>query len=196
MFEQSLSLIPVFGISLLSLFITFFLFKVLESYANAEGKALGSTVKYGGALAGFVVVTSSLVVLHNTLLPTPKPETNYDINGQWDIEFLHRSHASGDPILGAVSIHQQVGSKQISIVGETYSTVAGNRPAFKSITGTINDGNVIYVYDTTREELGLARGTLLEPTPEEFTVTFIDVVDKNGDPEGTIKFTRKANNED
>ena len=198
MFEQSISLIPVFGISLLSLLITFILFKVLDSYATAEGESLGQNLKYGGALAGFTIVSGALILIHNSFLPKEPPETLYNLDGKWEIRFLTRTHASGAPILGEATISQKKGSSQIEVAGKTFSTEGNSQVSFWSEIGGIDKNRIIFVYKNSRSnpDEGVATGTLLDTTPSEFVVTFIDIKDGNSESTGEMQFTKDVNTDE
>jgi hypothetical protein len=45
----------VTGLALVTLVLTFVLFRFLQSQAEGQSKLLGGTIKYGGSLAGFVL---------------------------------------------------------------------------------------------------------------------------------------------
>lgn len=175
----------VFGVA--SLGITFVLFKWLDSWAEKNKKTVNGTIKYGGGLLGFVIVTSTLTMVYNMIVPS---ETNVDISGRWSMVLTRND---GKKVSGEASIHQRLGKKYFSITGRVRTEKKPGFVSFQSISGTITNKMVVFVYVNSRSEQGVARGILLSDNPIDFTLNYFDSheSDKNNDRKGLITFTRK-----
>ena len=96
----------VTGLALVTLLLTFILFRFLQSQAEGQGKLLGGTIKYGGSLAGFVLIFSILFGAFYRLRVDPGVTTPISLAGQWSME-LRTSKASIET--GVVTIRQRRG---------------------------------------------------------------------------------------
>lgn len=177
---------PVVAIGILSLGITFVLFKWLKSYAEGQGEHLGGTIKYGGALAGFVVVTSVLLFVYRMV---DSRATDVNIDDAWSMDVVHEN---GSHVFGKARIRQKPGARDFSMSGELTITKPPGYLSFSSKAGAISGQDLIFVYLNSEGEEGLARGTLLTDAPASFSVNYFDSVDadKNDVPRGLIIFTR------
>lgn len=75
--------VGVFGIAVVSLIATFVLFRFLESHAEASGAVLHQQVRYGGALAGFVIVFGILFGSFWKLNNVSRLTTPIELDGTW-----------------------------------------------------------------------------------------------------------------
>ncbi len=149
----------------LSLVSTYILFRYLNATASGEGRFLNGTVKYGGSLAGFVVVSLVLFGGYKAIFkekPTErvgnsiiKPtSTEIDINGRWLLEFREPSVDNIRNLYptGSVCIRQEDQSTAFIISGDIYEDgqrSAKNLATFRSEVGKINGNRATFRYSMT-----------------------------------------------
>lgn len=175
----------VVGLSLASLGLTFVLFKFLKSFATGKSKAVGGTIQYGGALAGFVLIFGILFGAFTKLRPTGVT-TPISLAGNWTLE-LRTSH--GQTLKGTATIRQAKHDPVLEMSGEVF----GPKPVtFSSMLGVIRNREVYLIYENLESERGLLRGHATEDKPKSLLLVYTDLIgyDKNDDPMGTLKLTR------
>jgi len=176
----------VTGLALVSLALTFVLFRFLKSRAVGKGKILGGTIRYGGALAGFVLIFGLLFGSFHKLRQDPGVTTPISLAGEWSIE-LHTS--TNEVFKGKVTIRQRRNDPVLEMSGEVY----GQDPVtFNSIVGVIRDRNIYLIYENFAGERGLIRGQATEDAPKTLRLAYNDLVgsDANHDPAGILVLTR------
>ena len=175
----------VVGLALVSLGLTYVLFKFLKSFATGKSKAVGGTIQYGGALAGFVLIFGILFGAFAKIRPAGVT-TPISLAGKWTLT-LHTSH--GDTIAGSATIRQTKNDPVLEMSGE----VGGKQPVtFGSMLGVIRNREVYLIYENIDGERGLLRGHVTEDKPKSLLLVYTDLIgyDKNNDPTGTLTLTR------
>ena len=177
----------VTGLALVSLVMTFVLFRFLKSRAEGKGKLIGGTIQYGGALAGFVLIFGLLFGAFHRLRNDPGVTTSVSLDGAWSLEL--RS-SNGTVVTGSATIRQRRNDPVLEMSGE----VADKQPVtFNSIVGVVRDRNIYLIYENLEGERGLIRGQVVEDKPQTLRLAYNDLVgyDRDGDPSGSIVLTRK-----
>jgi hypothetical protein len=175
----------VVGLALVSLGLTYVLFKFLESFATGKSKAIGGTIQYGGALAGFVLIFGILFGAFAKLRPTGVT-TPISLDGKWSLE-LHTSHDQRIP--GTATIRQTKNDPVLEMSGEVF----GPKPVtFGSMLGVIRNREVYLIYENLEGERGLLHGHVTEDNPKSLLLVYTDLIghDKNDDPTGTLTLKR------
>jgi hypothetical protein len=177
----------VTGLAIVTLVLTFVLFRFLQSQAEGQGKLLGGTIKYGGSLAGFVLIFSILFGAFYRLRADPGVITPISLAGEWSIE-LRTSNAGVET--GVVTIRQRRGDPVLQMDGEVTGVKA---TTFTTVVGVIRDRSVYFIYENLHGESGIIRGLVPNDTPSALTLVYTDLVghDRNGDPSGTLILTRR-----
>ena len=176
-------------ISIFSLIITIYLFEKLKSYAEGKTKLIGGSIKYGGGLGGFVVVFSLLFSAY-THLAIATDRTDIYLDGKWTLELIKKD---GTIRKGSATINQIEGSKRLEIIGETESRTTPPSVSFSSLVAVLKDRSLIFLYENSRREMGIAIGHIQDNIPNKFSVSYYDVLsaDTNKDPEGKIILHRQ-----
>jgi hypothetical protein len=177
----------VTGLALVTLVLTFVLFRFLQSQAEGQSKLLGGTIKYGGSLAGFVLVFSLLFGAFYKLRADPGVTTPISLAGEWSIE-LRTSKATVET--GVVTIRQLRGDPVLQMSGEVTGVKA---TTFTTKVGVIRDRSVYFIYENLQGESGIIRGHVPNDTPKALTLVYTDLIgsDRNEDPTGTLVLTRR-----
>ncbi|MGA8810052.1 MAG: hypothetical protein WB973_19445 [Thermoanaerobaculia bacterium] len=176
----------VTGLALVTLVLTFVLFRFLQSQAEGQGKLLGGTIKYGGSLAGFILVFGILFGAFSRLRADPGVTTPIALAGEWSLE-LRTSKTTVEK--GAVTIGQLRGDPVLQMNGE----LTGEQPTtFTTKVGVIRDRSVYFIYENLHGESGVIRGLVPNDTPKTLTLIYTDLIghDRNDDPSGTLVLTR------
>lgn len=177
----------VTGLALISLLLTFVLFRFLQSHAEGQGKLLGGTIKYGGSLAGFVLLFSILFGAFYRLRADPGVTTPISLAGEWSLE-LRTAHGHVDK--GVVTIAQRHGDPVLAMHGE----VTGNgATTFSTVVGVIRDRNVYFIYENLDGESGIVRGHVTSDKPSTLRFVYTDLIgyDRNHDPSGLLLLSRQ-----
>ena len=175
----------VVGLALVSLGLTYVLFRFLKSFATGKSKTVGGTIQYGGALAGFVLIFGILFGAFTKLRPTGVT-TPISLAGKWSLE-LHTSH--NETFKGTATIRQAKNDPVLEMSGE----VAGPKPVtFSSMLGVIRHRDVYLIYENLEGERGLLHGHVTEDKPQSLLLVYTDLIghDKNNDPTGTLRLKR------
>jgi hypothetical protein len=177
------------GLAGVSLVLTYVLFKFLDSRAVAKGKLLGGTIRYGGALAGFVLLFTLLFSAFYRLRADPGITTPINLAGEWKIA-LHTSHRNVE--LGRAIIRQRKHDPVLEISGEVSGRSDPVGTTFASLFGVIRGRSVYLFYENRDGERGLIHGAIIDDQPRVLTLTYNDLAgfDRNQDPSGTIVLTR------
>lgn len=192
--DDIILVVTVVIISLISTGITYLLFKKLSSFADGQGKFWGNNVKYGGAVAGFVIVFSllnySLSSVRESFVPV---ETTVNIDGHW---YLKLTTSNTDLLrYGQANVIQKKGKSSFQISGEIRSTVNPPSLTFFSHSATIEDQNkkVLFLYEISLKEHGMAIGNTVVDEPENFFIHYYDVneYDHKLNLEGRLDFSRE-----
>lgn len=174
------------GVAVLSLIITFILFKFLESYATGKGNILGSTISYGGSLAGFVLIFYILNSAYMKIMDDNE-KTSVNIAGEWSIEL---KTADGIKHTGTAYIKQDKGNIHIKVNGIIDTT----KTSFSSFSGVIIENRILFIYENSEREYGIARAISIHDNPDYIVWKFNDVdeYDDDNTPEGTIEFKKNV----
>jgi hypothetical protein len=177
----------VTGLALISLVLTFVLFRFLQSQAEGQGKLLGGTIKYGGSLAGFVLIFSLLFGAFYRLRADPGVTTPISLAGEWSME-LRMSRGSTEK--GVATITQRHGDPVLAMHGEITSAGA---TTFATVVGVIRDRNVYFIYENLGGESGIIRGLVTSDKPSTLRLSYTDLegYDQNHDPSGLLLLQRK-----
>jgi hypothetical protein len=177
----------VTGLALVSLALTFVMFRFLKSRAAGKGKVLGGTIQYGGALAGFVLTFGLLFGAFHQLRSDPGVTTSISLDGTWKFELRTSSqHVE----TGTATIRQRRNDPVLEMSGEVSGN--GTTITFTSIVGVVRDRNLYLIYENLDGERGLIRGQVTDDTPKTLRLAYNDLAgsDRNGDPSGSMVLTR------
>ena len=108
-------LATVTGLALVSVVLTFVLFRFLDAQAEGKGKLLGGTIRYGGSLAGFVLLFSILFGAFYQLRGDPGVTTPISLAGDWNVE---DQASKGTTARGTVTIRQRRNDPVVEMGGE------------------------------------------------------------------------------
>ncbi|HEX2187703.1 MAG TPA: hypothetical protein VHG51_02335 [Longimicrobiaceae bacterium] len=177
------------GLAVLSLAITFVLFRWLESRADAQHALLGGTIKYGGALAGFVLVFWLSSRVYATSF-SGGDRTEISLAGEYD---LRQQKANGQERSGWATIRQRNGRPDFDISGEVESVSTPPSVSFQTVVGVIKGRRLIWLYENARREMGFALGDVRSDHPDRIVLLYADVLgsDLNADVEGRLVLTRR-----
>jgi hypothetical protein len=177
----------VTGLALVSLGLTFVLFRFLQSQAKGKGKLLGGTIQYGGALAGFVMIFGLMFGAFHRLRADPGVTTPVSLAGTWSLEMRTSAQAV---VTGTVTIRQRRNDPVLEMSGDV--TGPGGAGTFNTIVGVIRDRNIFLVYENLDGERGLIRGQATADAPKMLRLAYNDLAgyDKNHDPAGSIVLKR------
>ena len=185
---MSESFIEVVILAVISLLITFVLFRWLESHAEGQSELLGGTIKYGGALAGFVLVF--WLTSHAYERTQDKEDgTDIDLAGEYRIEELN---SNGQTSKGTATIRQRGKAARIDITGDLESTERPPSISFHTVEGVLRGRRLIWLYENEDREIGIALGDIQSDRPARVVLTYSDISasDINDDPRGRLIFTR------
>ena len=177
------------GIGLVSLIPTFVLFRYLDAKAEGEGKYFGSTIKYGGSLAGFVVVFGVLFGAFYKLHAERGVTTPISLDGQWTMTMKTSTRRT---FSGLVTIRQAEDDPYLDVAGEV-DTIDGPPQTFGSVIGVISGRKVYFFYENTRGDRGVVEGRILDDHPTRLILSYHDLVgfDRNGDAAGMMYLDRR-----
>jgi hypothetical protein len=177
----------VIGLAMVSLVLTFVLFRFLQSQAEGQGKLLGGTIKYGGSLAGFVLLFSILFGAFYRLRADPGVTTPISLDGEWSLE-LRTSKRNVET--GTVTIRQRQGDPVLHMDGAITSAGA---TTFTTVVGVIRDRDVYFIYENLDGERGIVRGQVSSDAPKTLRLVYTDLIghDRNEDPTGLLLLKRQ-----
>ena len=190
-------LIPMVIIAVLSLIITFILFKFLQSNAVGEGTFFyNQKVKYGGALAGYIIIYSLLFYFYNKnmdkIYPNRAPECYSEINldGEWKIDAYPNdsTHRAGKG-----NINQKKNSCILSVYGEFENLIPGKPIVhFNSKIAQISGTEFYIVYVNDDNEAGVCTGKIDVYNTNTFYMVYYDLYgfDRNNNPTGRLVWTK------
>jgi hypothetical protein len=185
---MSESFVEVVVLAVASLLITFVLFRWLESHAEGQSELLGGTIKYGGALAGFVLV---FWLMSHAFERTQEREdgTEIDLAGEYRVELVRKD---GQTRKGTATIRQRGKAARIDITGEVENTHQPPSVSFHTVEGVLRGRQLIWLYENEDRELGLALGDIQSDRPDRVVLSYSDLSesDVNSDPRGRLIFTR------
>lgn len=157
--------------SILALGITFVLFHYLKGFAEGQSKMLGGTIKYGGSLAGFVLVLFLLGQTYNSLVKTEAEtevdnhDSDFDISGEYEWWW----ERDGKENKGTVSIDYKKEEGDFSIKGRirgyTYHS---------DVVGIDEFSRLMLIYEDNNAEMGIAYGALLKKQPDSIFLSYYD----------------------
>lgn len=178
----------VTGLALITLLLTFVLFKFLQSQAEGKGKLLGGTIQYGGSLAGFVLIFSILFAAFYRIRADPGVTTPISLAGEWDLQ--EQQISTKVTLKGTVTIRQRSGDPVLEMGGEE---TGGEAITFSTIVGVIRDRNVYFIYENMDGERGVIRGQITTDTPRTLRLVYTDLTgfDKDGVSAGVLLLTRR-----
>lgn len=185
---MSESFVEVVILAVLSLVITFVLFKWLESHAEGQSELMGGTIKYGGAVAGFVLV---FWLTSHAFERTQEREDSTDIElaGEYRIELVR---SDGQSRQGTATIRQRGKAARVDITGDVENTHQPPAVSFHTVEGMLRGRRLIWLYENEDRELGIALGDIQSDRPDRVVLSYSDLSnsDVNSDPRGRLIFTR------
>ena len=143
-------------ISVLSLVATFVLFKWLTSYAHGKTKFLSGSIRYGGAVAGFVLIFVVLFYAWAEFSATGD-RTEIDLAGKWNMRMVKTDQSER---AGLATIRQSAGSTRVSLVGEVESRSTPPSVSFHTLVGVVRQRQLVILWENSRGEMGIALGTI------------------------------------
>lgn len=174
-------------VAVLSVIITFVLFRWLESRADATSPFIGGTIKYGGALAGFVLIFWLLSYIYDNSFSS-RIKTGIQLEGVYDIS---QWRPGGVANIGSATISQRIGDPEFYVVGEIENE--GNPPSisFHTVSGVIKEKRLIWLFENDRREMGIGLGDIR--SDQEFVMTCGDVLGNELDAgiQGNLIFTKR-----
>lgn len=186
---MSESFVEVVLLAVVSLLITFVLFRWLESRAEGQSELLGGTIKYGGALAGFVLVF--WLTSHAFERTQERGDgTVIDLAGEYRMELVR---GDGQTRTGTATIRQRGSSARVDITGDVESVSRPPSVSFHTVEGVVRGRRLIWLYENEDRELGIALGDIQSDRPRRFVLSYSDLSqsDVNADPAGRLIFTRE-----
>jgi hypothetical protein len=174
--------IIVTGLALVSLGLTFVLFRFLKASAEGKGKLLGGTITYGGSLAGFVLLFSILFGAFYRLRSDPGVTTSIAVAGNWKATL---QTSSGMKFNGTATIRQRRSDPIFAMSGE----INGKKTVtFDSMVGMIRERDIYLIYENLEGERGIIRGKVTTDTPTTLRLVYTDLIgfDTNADPSGML----------
>lgn len=185
---MSESFVEVVILAIVSLVVTFVLFRWLESQAEGQSEILGGTIKYGGALAGFVLVFWLTSFVYERTREREEG-TEIDLAGEYRLEELN---SDGQTSKGTATIRQRDKGARIDITGDVESTQRPPSISFHTVEGVLRGRRLIWLYENEDREIGIALGDIQSDRPERVVLTYSDISasDINDDPRGRLIFTR------
>ncbi|HEX3071616.1 MAG TPA: hypothetical protein VHX14_23845 [Thermoanaerobaculia bacterium] len=177
----------VTGLALVSALLTFVLFKFLDAQAEGKGKLLGGTIRYGGSLAGFVLLFSLLFGAFYKIRGEPGVTTPISLAGDWTVEEQTSKQIT---LKGSATIKQRRHDPVLELGGEI---AGGHATTFISTFGLIHGRNIYFIYENADGERGLIRGQAVNDSPASLRLIYTDLVgyDRNNDPSGVLLLTRR-----
>jgi hypothetical protein len=181
---MSLPFIEFLIIALLSLGVTFVLFHYLQAYAEGQGQILGGTIKYGGSLAGFALISVLFTQVYDSVVKTEGSQktgerTTINLAGHYKMHYeIHDRVQEGE-----VHIVQESGSPNFLISG------AVGKRTFRGDCGYIGPRRRMYfLYENSSGEQGIAMGDILEDRSDSIMLSWYDAYtfDVDGDTTGNI----------
>jgi hypothetical protein len=182
------SFVEVVILAVVSLLVTFVLFKWLESHAEGQSELMGGTIKYGGALAGFVLVFWLTSYAYERTRER-EDSTEIDLAGEYRIEELS---SDGQTSAGTATIRQRGKGTRIDITGDVESKQRPPSISFHTVEGVLRGRRLIWLYENEDREIGIALGDIQSDRPARVVLTYSDISDSdiNEDPRGRLIFTR------
>jgi len=185
---MSQSFVEVVILAVISLLVTFVVFRWLESHAEGQSELMGGTIKYGGALAGFVLV---FWLTSHAYERTRQQEDSTEIHlaGEYRVELLQ---SDGEKWTGTATIRQRGKDSRFDITGDVESPRTPLSISFHTVEGVLHGRRLIWLYENEEREVGLALGDIQSDRPARIVLTYSDVsdTDSNSDPHGRLIFTR------
>jgi hypothetical protein len=185
---MSQSFVEVVILAVISLLVTFVVFKWLESHAEGQSELMGGTIKYGGALAGFVLV---FWLTSHAYERTRQQEdsTEIELAGEYRLELVRND---GQKRMGTATIRQRGKASRIDITGDVESPRTPPSISFHTVEGVLHGRRLIWLYENEEREVGLALGDIQSDRPARIVMSYSDVSgsDINSDPRGRLIFTR------
>jgi len=185
---MSQSFVEVVILAVVSLLVTFVVFRWLESHAEGQSELMGGTIKYGGALAGFVLV---FWLTSHAYERTRQQEDGTEIRlaGEYRIELLQ---SDGQKWMGTATIRQRGKDPRFDITGEVENPRSPQSVSFHTVEGVLHGRRLIWLYENEEREIGLALGDIQSDRPARIVLSYSDVsdTDSNSDPHGRLIFTR------
>jgi hypothetical protein len=181
---MNLPFIEFLIIALLSLGVTFVLFHYLQAYAEGQSQILGGTIKYGGSLAGFALISMLFTQVYDSVVKTENSQktgehTSINIAGDYRMRYEINDKIQQ----GEVHIIQEAGDPNFLISGSV-----GKR-TFRGDCGYVGPRRRMYfLYENNNGEQGIAMGDVLSDRPDSITIAWYDAYtfDVDGDTTGTI----------
>jgi hypothetical protein len=185
---MSENFLEVVILAVVSLMVTFVLFKWLESHAEGQSEIMGGTIKYGGALAGFVLVFWLTSHAYERA-KAQEDSTEIDLAGEYRIEELA---SDGKKSAGTATIRQRGKGTRIDITGDIESAERPPSISFHTVEGVLHGRRLIWLYENEDREIGIALVDIQSDRPARLVLTYSDISasDINDDPRGRLIFTR------
>jgi hypothetical protein len=185
---MSQSFVEVVILAVLSLVVTFVVFRWLESHAEGQSELMGGTIKYGGALAGFVLV---FWLTSHAYERTRQQEEGTEISlaGEYRVELVQND---GEKWMGTATIRQRGKASRVDITGDIESPRTPLSVSFHTVEAVLHGRRLIWLYENEEREVGLALGDIQSDRPARVVLTYSDVSgsDTNSDPHGRLILTR------
>lgn len=184
-------LIPTLA-AVLSLVCTFVLFRYLQSFASAENPFLGGNIKYGGALGGFVLIFWLLTKTFYKVASQDEKKTPIDIAGEWDTET--RENVPDGLRKGMAVIDQRPNDPTFDVTMELEEIDDPNKKlAIKSLIGYIRGREIIWVYESSGRQVGIAMANAHEDRPQRLRMRYYDsVFDELKGRQGSVDWVRRS----
>ena len=174
-------------LAVLSLVITFVLFRWLESRADATSPLIGGTIKYGGALAGFVLIFWLLSYIYDNSFSS-RIKTGIQLEGAY---YIHQWKPGGVAQVGSATISQRIGDPEFDIVGEVENEKNPPSISFHTVSGVIKDKRLVWLFENNHREMGIGLGDIR--SDQKFVMTCGDVLGNELDAgiKGDLIFTKR-----
>lgn len=186
-------IVVVVVLALVALLLTFVLFRYLDSFAQGQSEVMGATIKYGGALGGFVLILSLLSVMVikfseiETLMRSEDEHSSYSVNGVWQLQ-------EGSLRDGCMKIEQHSNSRLINVVA-ILEDDANLTTTMVSLIGEVVGNRIYFVFQSSTDEVGLAIADLIAHSPKQLTLNLEDLAmhERDGIKKGKLHWKKPMN---
>lgn len=194
-----MTIVGIVVLTIMSLLASYVLFNVLSSWAEGKSELFGGTIKYGGAIAIFLLVFSALLFGFSQIshiVPAFRTEdefTDIYLSGNWKmISYVDKTAEK----IGFATIEQESGSRFFTMTGtiENSKFNASNPDVtFTTLAAQISDRRFYLIYENSDNESGVGQADIVTIPVTEFSFVFRDLIDRNFDgiTSGQIRFVKE-----
>jgi hypothetical protein len=153
---------------------------------------LGGNIKYGGALGGFVLIFWLVMKAYYNVISQHEKKTPIDIAGAW--ETVTTEHVQDGRRRGSTIIDQEEKNPLFYVTMELDDIDNPEKKiAIKALIGYIRDREIIWIYETSERNTGIAMASAHEDRPKTLTMRYYDsIFDIGKGRHGSVTWLRKT----